>query len=229
MSRKNKKSFPWKKILFWGLILSIAYLLFEYLSLPYVRYLKTQNPKQTALMQQRIREHKLKAKPYKIYQVWIPYSKISPALCHSVVKAEDIGFWSNDGFEYDAMKRALKKDWDEGQFVHGASTITQQLAKNLFLSTTKTFTRKIKEAILTKRLTKELTKKRILELYLNEVEFGDGIFGCEAASRIYFNKSCSDLTPMEAAMLAATLPQPLSVNPKTNTQRLRNRALLLSD
>ncbi len=227
MTRKKKKSKSWKKILFWGLILFIIYLLFEFLTLPNVGYLKTQNPSKTALMNQRIWEHRWRFKPYKIYQVWVPYSKISPVLRHAVLIDEDASFFSHDGFDYEEIEKAIKEDWEKKSFARGASTITQQLAKNLFLSTSKNPIRKIQEVILTRRLEKDLTKRRIFELYLNEIEWGDGIFGCEAASRAYFGKSCSELTPMEAAMLSAAIPNPLYANPKTNTRTFRWRTNLI--
>src|SRR2546425_199448 len=125
------------------------------------------------------------------------------------------------------MKMSLEKDWEEKRFVRGPSTITQQLAKNLYLSESKNPLRKIKEAFITNRLEKSLTKRRILEIYLNVIEWGDGIYGVEAASRTYFRKPARDLTIREAALLAASIPNPRHMNPGHMTRGLQNRLELI--
>ena len=134
-------------------------------------------------------------------------------MTRAVVIAEDAKFWKHDGFDFEAIQNAIERDIEERKFKIGASTITQQLAKNLFLSPVKSPLRKIHEAILTWRLEKELSKKRILELYLNVVEWGEGVFGIQAASRTYFHKTASQLDPTEAAELASVLPNPLKFSP----------------
>lgn len=179
-----------------------------WISFPDVSVLKKGMPGKTAMMKYREAEWKAKGKKRSIYQVWVPYSRISPYLVKAVIIAEDDKFWSHEGFDYEAIQKAIEKDIKAGKFKTGGSTISQQLAKNLYLSPKKNLFRKIREAVITWRLERALTKRRILELYLNVVEWGDGIFGIEAASRHYFGKAAVDLTPLEAARLAAVLPNP---------------------
>ncbi|MDD5435145.1 MAG: monofunctional biosynthetic peptidoglycan transglycosylase, partial [Nitrospira sp.] len=149
-----------------------------------------------------------KGRRQRINQQWVPYSRISPFLLKAVIIAEDDKFWRHEGFDFDAIQKAMEKDIKAGKFKAGGSTISQQLAKNLYLNPEKSLLRKIKEAVITWRLERTLSKKRIIEIYLNVVEWGDGIFGAEAASRHYFGKSAIDLSPMEAARLAVVLPNP---------------------
>jgi monofunctional biosynthetic peptidoglycan transglycosylase len=142
----------------------------------------------------------------------------------AVLIAEDDKFYSHEGFDFEAMQKALEKDIKAGKLKYGGSTISQQLAKNLFLSPSKNPLRKAKEVILTWRIENNLSKRRILELYLNVAEWGDGIFGVEAASRHYYGKSAADLTPMEAARLAVVLPNPLKLNPTGTSKYVEKRA-----
>lgn len=144
---------------------------------------------------------------------WVPYASISPSLKVAAVAAEDIDFFSHEGFATGELRQALRDAWRERRPPRGASTITQQLAKNLWLSPARNPWRKAKEALLTRQLEKHLTKHRILELYLNLAELGPGIFGAEAASRHYFGKAAAALTPREAAQLAAGLPRPAIWHP----------------
>ena len=167
-------------------------------------------------MKYREEEWKTKKEHHKIFQIWVPLSKMSPYLIKAVLIAEDDKFWKHEGFDYDSIEKAIEKDIQAGKFRFGGSTISQQLAKNLYLSPVKSIWRKIAEAILTWKLERNLSKKRILELYLNLVEWGEGIFGVEVASRHYFGKSSIDLTPLEAARLAAILPNPRRFNPTGN-------------
>jgi monofunctional biosynthetic peptidoglycan transglycosylase len=195
-------------------ILGIAYLAF----MPDISRLKKENPAKTAFMEYREKEWKEKGRKVQIRQAWVPLSRISPFLVKAVLIAEDDKFWSHDGFDYESIKEAVEKDLQAGKLKFGGSTISQQLAKNLYLSPGKSFWRKILEAFLTWRMERVLSKKRILELYLNVVEWGDGVFGAEAASRHYFEKPASMLSPREAARLAVVLPSPRKLNP-TGTQR----------
>jgi monofunctional biosynthetic peptidoglycan transglycosylase len=160
----------------------------------------------------------------KITQVWVPLSKISPYAAKAVLIAEDDKFWSHEGFDLEAMQKAIEKDIKLGKLKYGGSTISQQLAKNLFLSPSKNPLRKVKEAILTWRIENNLSKRRILEIYLNVAEWGDGVFGIEAASRHYYGKSAAELTPMEAARLAVVLPNPLKYNPTGTSKYVEKRA-----
>ena len=152
---------------------------------------------------------------------WVPGSRISRNLKHAVVVAEDIEFFSHDGFSRRELRAALEKALEEKSVPRGASTITQQLAKNLWLSPSRNPLRKVKEALLTAQLERELSKRRILELYLNVVEWGLGIYGAEAASRHWFGKSARSLTEHEAAQLAAALPRPRSWHPGSDSRAYR--------
>lgn len=144
---------------------------------------------------------------------WVTYSRISSNLKRAVLVSEDLRFFSHDGFDDAEIKAALQDAWEDKELPRGASTITQQLAKNLWLSASYNPLRKVKEALLTKQLEKHLSKRRILELYLNFAEFGPGIYGAEAAARHYYGKSARSLSERQAAELAASLPRPKSWHP----------------
>ena len=205
------------------ILLPIVYLLL----IPDLPRLKKENPKKTALMEYRERAARQKSKRYGMSQTWVPFSKISPYLVKAVLIAEDDKFWKHEGFDYEAIQSALEKDIEAKKFKLGGSTITQQLARNLYLSPGKSLIRKISEALITWRMEKVLSKRRILELYLNVAEWGEGIFGAEAASRYYFGKPCSQLTPEEAARLASVLPNPRKYNPVGDQRYVINRSNLI--
>lgn len=205
---------------FIGLTLSIAY----YFAFPDISKLKKENPKKTSFMQYREKEWKEEGKNLKIKQVWVPLQRISPYLTKAVLIAEDDKFWKHEGFDFEAIQKAIERDIKEKKLKFGGSTISQQLAKNLYLTPSKNPVRKVKEAILTWRLEKNLSKRRILELYLNVAEWGEGIFGIESASRHYFGKSAIDLTPDEASRLAAILPNPRKYNPVSPSPYVQNRS-----
>src|SRR5581483_6231842 len=152
---------------------------------------------------------------------------ISPALRRAVLIAEDDAFWQHEGVDLEQLQQSLEIDWKRGRFVRGGSTITQQLAKNLYLSPSKNPLRKLRELILARRLEAELKKARILELYLNVIEWGDGIYGAEAASRAYFHTSAGNLDPASAALLAAAIVNPRVWNPAHPTARLVRRQQLI--
>ena len=218
----------WFRFLVIGLLL-FAGAVIVYISTAFyyddVAALQKKNPGKTAFMTHREIEWEFKGlKNRKIQQVYVPLSKISPYAAKAVLIAEDDKFYSHEGFDFEAMQKAIEKDIKLGKLKYGGSTISQQLAKNLFLSPTKNPLRKIKEAILTWRIENNLSKRRILELYLNVAEWGDGIFGIEAASRHYFGKSAAELAPMEAARLAAVLPNPLQLNPTGTSKYVEKRA-----
>lgn len=195
--------------------------------MPDISRLKKHNPEKTSFMKYREKEAKEKGKRYRIRQQWIPLSKVSPYLIKAVLIAEDDKFWKHEGFDYEAIQKAIERDIKEKRFKLGGSTISQQLVKNLYLSPSKNPLRKIIEAIITWRLERELSKRRILELYLNVIEWGDGIFGIEAASRHYFGKPASELTPEEATRLAAVLPNPRRYNPSGEQRYVVNRSRLI--
>jgi len=202
-----------------GLVLfaALAYLGSFFLSPDVGQYAKT-NPDKTAFMEWREAQWAEKGKKKRITKRWAPLSRVSPLLIKAVLIGEDDKFYQHEGFDYEALEQAFEKNLKQGRFAAGASTISQQLTKNLFLSPEKSLTRKAKEAILTWRLENTLSKRRILELYVNVAEWGDGIFGIEAASRHYFHKPASALTSMEAARLAAVLPNPIRFS-AVGTQR----------
>jgi monofunctional glycosyltransferase len=198
--------------------------LWVYLSLPNVGYLKTQNPKTTALIEQRLRESRYSGKELKVRQIWVGIDGIPPILKQAVRVAEDARFYEHEGIDYDELLEAIQTDLERGQFARGASTITQQLAKNLFLSTDKSLRRKLEEYFIARRLEAELSKNRIFHLYLNVIELGPGVFGVEAAARQYFGKSVGQLNLEEVVRLTAVIPKPLTESPTRNTRWLNWRA-----
>jgi monofunctional glycosyltransferase len=192
--------------------------------MPDISQLKKGNPPKTAFMDYREKEWREEGRKDQIRQMWVPLSRISPYLAKAVLIAEDDKFWSHEGFDYEGIMQAVEKDLQSGRLKFGGSTISQQLARNLYLSPGKSFWRKIREALITWRMEQVLSKKRILELYLNAAEWGDGIFGAEAASRHYFGKPASELTPWEAARLAVVLPSPRKLNPAGSQRYVESRA-----
>jgi monofunctional biosynthetic peptidoglycan transglycosylase len=180
-------------------------------------------------MDLRAREARAGGKEPRQIQQWISYSRISPNLTRAVLVAEDAAFWRHEGVDFDELQKSIELDWARGQLLRGASTITQQLAKNLYLSPSRNPVRKLRELIIARRLEGELQKARILEIYLNVIEWGDGIYGVEAAARTYFGSSASALGPRESALLAGAIINPRLLNPAKPTARLiRRQQLILS-
>lgn len=209
-----------------AVLLAVAVIFFlsvaRYCVWPPVWRLADVNPETTAFI-----EYRLDQNPgAKISRTWKPLNAISPNLQKAVVVAEDTFFWQHGGFDLNGIREALERNLRRGKLAAGGSTITQQLAKNLYFSPEKSFLRKIKEAIVALRLELHLSKERILELYLNCVEWGDGIFGAEAAARRYFGVSASQLTARQAAALALMLPSPLRRNPDSPYVRKETDDLL---
>jgi len=198
--------------LLWGLGLVLAALLlagaWEVWTWPRVRSLATRPPATTAFIERYREAQRAAGRVDRVAWTWVPYAAISPHLKRAVLAAEDIGFFDHQGFDLSEMRASLEKAVEEGEVPRGASTITQQLAKNLWLSPSRNPWRKVKEAILTWQLERSLPKRRILELYLNVVQFGRGVYGAEAAARHFFGHAAADLTDDEAAQLAAGLPRP---------------------
>jgi|DewCreStandDraft_1066081.scaffolds.fasta_scaffold02267_6 monofunctional biosynthetic peptidoglycan transglycosylase len=190
--------------------------------------LRSANPEMTALMRQRAEEARARGQTPKRVQIWIPYERVSPHLVRAVLAGEDPRFFIHHGFDWEQIQEALRENLEEGEIVRGASTITQQLAKNLFLSTARHPIRKLHEAVITVELELLLGKRRILELYLNVIEWGDGIYGAEAAARQYFGVSAARLTPEQAAFLAAIIPNPRETyNPTKHPQRVERRRRII--
>ena len=204
-----------------------ACLCYVYLTLPDVRPLKTSHPKTTAFIELRAREARARGERPRRIQRWVSYKSMSPNLTRAVLVAEDDLFWQHEGVDVEQLQESLEADWAQGRFIRGGSTITQQLAKNLYLSPSKNPLRKLKELIIARRLEAELDKSRILELYLNVIEWGDGIYGAEAAARTYFHEGAASLGPSESALLAGAIVNPRVLNPARPTARLIRRQALI--
>jgi monofunctional biosynthetic peptidoglycan transglycosylase len=200
---------------------------YAYLTLPDVRGLKVSNPTTTAFMELRAAEARAKGQQPRRVQRWVSYDRLSPDLKRAVLVAEDDAFWQHEGVDFEQLQESLALDWARGRFLRGGSTITQQLAKNLYLSPSKNPLRKLREFIIARRLEAELKKARILEIYLNVIEWGDGLYGAEAASRAYFHSSAAELGPQESALLAAAIVNPRVMNPSKPTARLLKRQQLI--
>lgn len=226
------------------LALFTLFVVYEVATFPRVSELQTKNPETTSMIETRLKEAREEGREPKRIQQWVPLSRISPNLQRAVLAGEDTNFATHHGFDYEAIQRA----WDEGskvsekeakdegdndpsdwipdlsKFKRGGSTISQQLAKNLYLSSERTAARKVKEAAITYFMERSLTKCRILEIYLNVIEWGDGVYGAEAAAQVNFHKPASALTDREAAFLSAMIPSPLNIfNPQKNLRRVQRR------
>lgn len=219
-----------------------------YESIMFVRVLllRNGNPSSTSLIDTRIKEAEAKGQQPRREQVWVPLEKISPNLQRAVLAGEDTNFLTHRGFDYEAIQKAFEQaqgesarqakaegeddDWlpNLPEFKRGGSTISQQLAKNLYLSSQRSFLRKAQEAALTIMIERTMRKRRILEIYLNVIEWGDGIYGAEAAAHHYFHKPASALSTSEAAFLSAMIPNPRTVfNPQTNPRRVARRQRII--
>lgn len=216
---------PFYRLLPWlasalGLYL-LAYTVFQIATWPDVEALVRTNPGTTAFIERHKARREAEGKRPRVARTWVAYHAISPHLKCAVLAAEDMSFFDHDGFDVHEIEAAMRNAAEKGELPRGASTITQQLAKNLWLSPSYDPLRKIKEAMLTGEIEEHLSKRRILELYLNLVELGPGIYGAEAAARAYYGKSASALTEREAAELAASLPRPRSWNPQSKSKNYR--------
>ena len=207
--------------------LGFGVLAYSFLTLPDVRPLKTNNPSTTAFIELRAAEARAKGRQPRRAQRWVAYRHISPDLTRAVLVAEDDLFWQHEGLDLDQLQESLATDWARGRLARGGSTITQQLAKNLYLSPSKNPLRKLRELLIARRLEAELKKARILELYLNVIEWGDGVYGAEAASRAYFGVGAADVSPQQAALLAAAIVNPRLLNPAHPSTRLIRRQQLI--
>ncbi len=185
-------------------------------------------PKRTALMKQREREARAAGRELRIDQRWVGYANVSPTLRRAILIAEDDKFFSHDGLDWQEIQAAARKNLEERKVVRGGSTVTQQLAKNLFLGDGRTLTRKFEEAFLAMRIERSLPKRRIFELYLNLIEWGDGIFGAEAAARRYFGVPASRLTERQAVLLAAVIINPRRFSVLHPNRRIERRVRLIA-
>ena len=227
-----------------GILLGIV--VYEGIMFVRVWRLRSTNPASTSLIDTRASEAEAKGQTVKREQIWVPLDKISPNLQRAVLAGEDSNYITHNGFDFEAIQKA----WDQAQretakeakkegenddwlpslpeFKRGGSTVSQQLAKNLYLSSQKSFVRKGQEAIVTLMLERMLTKRRILEIYLNVIEWGDGVYGAEAAAQHYFHKPAAALSWNEAAFLSAMIPNPRTVfNPQVNPRRVGRRQRII--
>ena len=227
--------------------LVVGTIFYELIMFGRIYRLRSNNPSSTSLMTIRAREAQAKGQPVKFEHTWVPLDKISTNLQRAVLAGEDTNFVTHGGFDYEAIQKAWEQaqretareakeqgendDWLPSlpEFKRGGSTISQQLAKNLYLSSQRSFLRKGQEAALTVMLERSLSKRRILEIYLNVIEWGDGVYGAEAASRRYFRKPASALNANEAAFLSAIIPNPRTVfNPQINPRRVARRQRIIA-
>jgi monofunctional biosynthetic peptidoglycan transglycosylase len=193
----------------WGLLALVAvFVAWQLWLLGWVLFWKWVDPGETRFMAIRLAELRIKNPQAQLRQQWVPYERISPHLKRAIVAAEDAKFVDHEGFDWDGIQKAIEKNQKKGRFVAGGSTITQQLAKNLFLTPTKSYLRKAEEAIITLMLETLWSKRRIFEVYLNVIEWGNGVFGAEAAARHYFGIGAGQLGPEQAAKLAGMVPNP---------------------
>jgi len=209
----------WRAIL----LALIALVCVQFWFLAHIWYWADHNPESTAFMRSRLSIIRDDEPGARLAHRWVPYGRVSRHLKLAVVAAEDANFMSHSGFDWDAMRKAHERNIREGEIVVGASTITQQLAKNLFLPASRAWWRKAQEAVITVMLETLLTKRRILEIYLNVAEWGDGVYGAEAAGRYHFGVPAAMLGPAQAARLAAMLPSPRSYTPRSDTLYLQER------
>ena len=224
MPPRGKPRARWgRRLALVGLLALAAWLVWEVATWPDVGRLARERPASTAFIDEYRTAQRAKGRPDRVAWTWTPYATISADLKRAVLVAEDINFFSHRGFDLGEVRNAVTTAVREVESPRGASTITQQLAKNLWLSRSRNPWRKMKEAILTWQLERRLTKRRILELYLNVVEFGPGVYGAGAASQRYFGRGADSLGPGEAAALAAGLPKPRTWHPGAEAPGYRKR------
>jgi monofunctional biosynthetic peptidoglycan transglycosylase len=193
-----------------------------------VASLARHDPRSTALMRQRAREAAAAGRAWAPSRRWVPYERISPHLRHAVLIAEDDAFFSHDGLDWNEIQASARKDLATGRIARGGSTITQQLAKNLWLSTSRSPVRKLEEVFLAQRLERALGKKRIFELYLNVIEWGDGVFGADAAARRWFHTPASALNARQSVRLAAVIINPRRYSPVEPPRRIERRVRIIA-
>ncbi len=185
------------------------------------------NPATSAFMEERLQVLQSKDPELELRQKWVPYQRISVHLKRALIAAEDAKFLEHEGFDWEGIQKAYEKDLKKGKIVAGGSTISQQLAKNLFLSGHRTPWRKAEEAVITVMLERMMSKRRILEIYMNVIEWGNGVFGAEAAARHYFHTGAANLTPEQAARLAAMVPNPRYYDRHRNARGLQRKTQII--
>jgi monofunctional biosynthetic peptidoglycan transglycosylase len=217
-----------KRVFLIGLLGILAVGLYAWETYPSVAELRDANPETTALIEARLAAAQDAGQPPTRAQTWVPLDRISPNVLRAVLAGEDSHFFEHNGFDYKAIREAAEETWEEKQITRGASTITQQLAKNLYLSESRNPVRKLREAAITRSLEANLSKWRILEIYLNVAEWGEGIYGVEAAAQSYFKIPAARLNSSQASYLAAMIPNPRTVyNPSKNPRNVRRRQRII--
>ncbi|MBC3831946.1 monofunctional biosynthetic peptidoglycan transglycosylase [Undibacterium amnicola] len=217
-----------KRILFWVVVLPVSlFLLLQLYFLIQIIWWRSFNPDSTSFMRKQEAILQEKDPKFVLKHKWVDYSKISRNLKRAVIASEDDGFSDHEGVDWDAMQKAFEKNKKKGKVVSGGSTITQQLAKNLFLSGERSYYRKGQELIITFMLEMCMDKERIFEIYLNSVEWGIGVFGAEAAARHYYGISAAALSPSQAARLAVMLPKPRYYDKNTGSAYLQRRSEII--
>jgi monofunctional biosynthetic peptidoglycan transglycosylase len=210
-----------------ALIVLALLLLYQLWIFGHVLWWSMFNPSASAFMEDRLEILQEKNPNAELRHRWVSYQQISPHLKRALIAAEDANFLEHEGFDWEAIQKAYAKNLKKGRYAVGGSTISQQLAKNLFLSGRRSIARKLEEAIITVMIETVMSKQRIFEIYLNIIEWGNGVFGAEAASRYYFRKSASTLQAWEAARLAAMVPNPRFYDRNRNTPYLQKKTQLI--
>ena len=205
------------------LLALIALAAIQFWFLVHVWYWAGNNPESTAFMRARLEILQQDNPKARLRQQWVPYQRIAGHLKRAIVAAEDAKFVNHNGFDWDGIQKAYEKNLREGEIVAGGSTITQQLAKNLFFSGRRTWWRKAQEAVVAVMIETVMSKRRILEIYLNVIEWGEGVFGAEAAARHHYGTTAAGLSPEQAARLASIVPSPRRYGPGSNTAYLQRR------
>lgn len=193
-------------------------------TLPDVQVLARTNPETTAFIELRRASARGGRQAFELKWSWKRLGDISPYLRHAVINAEDARFWEHEGVDWEAVKKAAEHNWEEGRLARGASTITQQVAKNLYLTPSRNPLRKLRELLIAWRLEDHLSKRRLLEIYLNVAEWGEGVFGAEAAAQHWFGCPAARLSPAQAARLAVALPSPRRFSPRHRSSLLDRKA-----
>ncbi len=209
-----------------GIVVALL-ILYELWIFGQVWWWSTHNPRSTAFMEQSLGALREKDPQASLQHEWVPYNRISTHLKRAVIASEDAKFADHEGFDWDAIEKAYEKNLQKGRIVAGGSTISQQLAKNLFLSGERSPLRKGQEAIITLMLERVMSKRRILEIYLNVIEWGNGVFGAEAAARHYFGSSAANVGPGDAAWLAAIVPNPKFYDGRRNTPWIQRKTQII--
>ena len=217
----------WRTISCALLLALISLVLVQFWFFAHIWYWVDHNPRSTAFMDARLERLLEKNQKALLQQQWVPYNRISMNLKRAIIAAEDAKFLDHDGFDWDSIAKAYEKNLKKGRVISGGSTISQQLAKNLFLSGDRTWWRKGQEAVITVMIELIMNKRRILEIYLNVIEWGNGVFGAEAAAQYHFGGSAATLSPQQAAQLAAMVPSPRRYRPGSETPYLQRRTEII--